>query len=148
MRFYAVLSKSKGNVDGNTNYSFLASIKGGLRTCLRLAPGGKESSCSAGDLGLILGMGRSPGEEKGYPLQYSGLENSMHCIVRGIAKSQTRLSTFHFHFAIYWTNNSLYYYCFSNKALTAPVTRLFQCHIYGVNEKLLSKLISLWKRIK
>ena len=39
----------------------------------------------------------SPGEGKGYPLQYSGLENSMHCIVRGIEKSLTRLSNFHFH---------------------------------------------------
>ena len=41
---------------------------------------GKESTCSVGDLGSILGLGRSPGERKGYPLQYSGLENSMNCI--------------------------------------------------------------------
>ena len=59
---------------------------------------GKESTCNAGDLGSIPGLGRSPGEEKGYPLQYSGLENSMECIVHGIAKSRTRLSDFHFHF--------------------------------------------------
>ena len=39
---------------------------------------GKESACNAGDLGLIPGLGRSPGEGKGYPLQYSGLENSMN----------------------------------------------------------------------
>ena len=39
-----------------------------------------------------------PGEGKGYPLQYSGLDNSMDCIVHGVAKSQTRLSAFHFHF--------------------------------------------------
>ena len=38
---------------------------------------GKESTCNAGDLGSIAGLGRSPGEGKGYPLQYSGLENSM-----------------------------------------------------------------------
>ena len=38
---------------------------------------GKESACSAGDLGLIPGLGRPAGEGKGYPLQYSGLENSM-----------------------------------------------------------------------
>ena len=44
---------------------------------------GKESVCNAGDLGLIPGLGRSPGEGKGYPLQYSGLENSMGCIVHG-----------------------------------------------------------------
>ena len=58
---------------------------------------GKESTCNAGDLGLIPGLGRSLGEEKGYPLQYSGLENSMYCIVSGVTKSQTRLSDFHFH---------------------------------------------------
>ena len=49
-----------------------------------------------GDLGLIHGMGRSPGEGKGYPLHYSGLENSMDCTVHGVAKSQTGLSGFHF----------------------------------------------------
>ena len=59
---------------------------------------GKESVCSAGDLGSIPGLGRSPGEGKGYPLQYSGLEKSMDCIVHGVAKSRTRLSDFHFHF--------------------------------------------------
>ena len=50
---------------------------------------GKESARSAGDLGLIPGLGRSSGEEKGYPLQYSGLENSMDCINHGVAKSRT-----------------------------------------------------------
>ena len=57
----------------------------------------KESACHVGDLGLIPGLGRSPGEGKGYPLQYSGLENSMDCIAHGIAKSWTRLNEFHFH---------------------------------------------------
>ena len=57
---------------------------------------GKESACNAGDLGSIPRLGRSPGEMKGYPLQYSGLENSTDCIVHGVAKSQTRLSDFHF----------------------------------------------------
>ena len=47
---------------------------------------GKESTCNAGDLSSILGLGRSPGEGKGYPLQYSGLENSMDCIVLGFAR--------------------------------------------------------------
>ena len=50
---------------------------------------GKESDCMAGDMGLIPGLGRSPGEGKGYPFQYSGLENSMDCIVHGFAKNQT-----------------------------------------------------------
>ena len=57
---------------------------------------GKESACNAGDLGSIPGLGRSPGEGKGYPLQYSGLENSTDCIVHGVTKTQTRLSDFHF----------------------------------------------------
>ena len=48
---------------------------------------GKESTCNAGDLGLIPGLGRSPGEEKGYPLQYSGLENSTDYVVHGISES-------------------------------------------------------------
>ena len=59
--------------------------------------GGKESACSVGDLGSIPGLGRSPGKGKGYPLQYSGLENSMdrgawQAIVLAVAKSQTQLS--------------------------------------------------------
>ena len=52
----------------------------------------KNSPANAGDtreVDLILGLGRSPGEGKAYPLQYSGLENSMDCIVHGVAKSQT-----------------------------------------------------------
>ena len=59
---------------------------------------GKESSCTVGDLNSIPGLGRSPGEWNGYPLQYSGLVNSMNCVVHGIAKSQIQLSDFHFHF--------------------------------------------------
>ena len=58
----------------------------------------KESACNAGDLGLIPGLGRSPEKGNSYPLQYSGLENSMDCIVHGVSKSWTGLSNFHFHF--------------------------------------------------
>ena len=50
---------------------------------------GKESTRNAGDLGLIPGLGRSPGGGKGYPLQSSGLENSMDCIVHRVSKSWT-----------------------------------------------------------
>ena len=61
--------------------------------CHRLGfPGGsdgKESTCNVEDLGLIPGSRRSPGEGKGYPLQYSGLENPMDCIVHGVIKSWT-----------------------------------------------------------
>ena len=58
---------------------------------------GKESACNAGGPGLIPGSGRSPGEGNCYPLQYSGLESSMDCIVHGFTKSRTPLSDFHFH---------------------------------------------------
>ena len=56
---------------------------------------GKESIHNAGDLGSIPGLGRSPGEGKGYPLQYSGLENSMGCTVHGVARVGHELSDFH-----------------------------------------------------
>ena len=58
---------------------------------------GKEFACSVGDLGLMPGLGRFPGEGNGYPFQYSGLENSLNCIVHGGAKSQMRLSDCHFY---------------------------------------------------
>ena len=53
---------------------------------------GKVSACSAADVGSTPGLGRSPGEGKGYPPQYSGLENSMDCVVLGVTKSQTQLN--------------------------------------------------------
>ena len=69
---------------------------------------GKESTtCNAGDLSLIPELGRSPGEGKGYPLQYSGLENSMDCIDHGVTKSWTRLSDFHFHFLLCLTEERI-----------------------------------------
>ena len=58
---------------------------------------GKESSCNMRDLDSIPRLGRSPGEKNSYWLLYFGLENSMNCIVHGVAKSQTWLSDFHFH---------------------------------------------------
>ena len=62
---------------------------------------GKESACNVGDLGSIPGLGRSPGEGKGYPLQYSGLENSMDCIGHGVAKSRTQLNDIFHHIFIH-----------------------------------------------
>ena len=59
---------------------------------------GKEFACNEGDLGLVPGLGRSPGEGKDSPFQYSGLKNSMDCIAHGVAKSQTGLIKFHFQF--------------------------------------------------
>ena len=72
-----------------------AALFWGQASCSMGFPGGsdgKESACNAGDLGSIPGLGRSPGERKGYPLQYSGLENSMDreewpAIVHGFTKS-------------------------------------------------------------
>ena len=61
----------------------------------RYSSAGKESACNAGDLGSILWLGRSPGERKGcssqplFPLQYSGLEDSLDCIIHGVAESDT-----------------------------------------------------------
>ena len=62
---------------------------------------GKESTCNAGDLGSIPRLGRSPGEGKGYPLQYSCLESSMdrgacQATVLGVTKSWAQLRDFHF----------------------------------------------------
>ena len=56
---------------------------------------GEESACNVRDPRSIPGLGRSLGKGIGYPLQYSGLENSMDCAVRGVAKSLTRFSNFH-----------------------------------------------------
>ena len=75
-------------------------ISAGERTVFWGFPGGsagKEPACNAGDLGLVPGLGRSPGEGNGHPLQYSGLENSMDCVVPGVTKSRTRLSAFRSH---------------------------------------------------
>ena len=65
----------------------------------------KESTSNTGDLGSIPGLGQSFGEGNGYPLQYSGLENSMdrgawQARVHGVAENRTRLSNFHFHFQL------------------------------------------------
>ena len=57
---------------------------------------GKESARNTGNQSLIPGLGRFPGEGQGYPLQYSGLENSMDCIVHGVSKSRTQPNDFHF----------------------------------------------------
>ena len=66
---------------------------------------GKESACNVGDLGLVLGSGRSPEEGNGNPLQYSCLENSMdrgawQATVRGVTKNWTQLRDEHFHFLL------------------------------------------------
>ena len=79
-----------------TLYPFI--YKWAIRLLLGFPGGsaGKESARNLGDTSLIPGLGRSPGEGKGYPLQYSGLENSMDFIDHGVAKSRTQLRDFHF----------------------------------------------------
>ena len=61
----------------------------------------KNLPAMGGDLGSVPGLGRYPGEGKGYPFQYSGLKNSMDCIAHGVAKNQTQLSGFHLLEVIY-----------------------------------------------
>ena len=89
---------------------------------------GKESFCNVGDLGSIPGLGRFPGEGKGYPLQYSGLENPMdigawQATVLGVTKSWTQLSDFHFHTAsqhwISWVAQLGLIFCTQLQALSA-----------------------------
>ena len=58
---------------------------------------GKESACNAGDVGSIPGLGRFPWRRERLPTPVSGPENSKDCVVRGVAKSRTRLGDFHFH---------------------------------------------------
>ena len=70
--------------------------------CVYSRSDGKESACNVEDWGLISGLGRSPGEGKGQPLQYSCLDNSIdrgawQAAVHWVERSQTRLNDFHFH---------------------------------------------------
>ena len=87
---------------------------------------GKESACSEGDLGLIHGLGRSPGEGNGYPLQYSGLENSMDCIVPWGHKESDTIQWLSLHFLYgptltskhdYWKTIALTIWTFAGKVL-------------------------------
>ena len=77
---------------------------------------GKESACNVGGLGLIPGLGRSPGQGESYPLQYSGLENSMDCIVHRVTKSQTGLSNFHFHKQLNIITDNFYLFYFDDSS--------------------------------
>ena len=113
---------------------------------------GKESACNAGDLGSLPGLGRSPGEGKGYPLQYSGLENSMDCIVHGVTKSRTRLRDVHFHNYLDYLSMIL---SFLHLALCQETTyaekgkmHLYQIH-YSLSTKnniLATSAIKIWKK--
>ena len=78
-------------------FYFFPSIKTPVFLGFPCGSADKKSVCNVGDLVSIPGLERSPGAGKGYPLQYCHLENSMDCIVRGVTKSWTWLSDFHFH---------------------------------------------------
>ena len=95
---------------------------------------GKESSCNAEDHGSIPGSERSAGEGIGYPLQYSGLENSMD-IVHGVAKSQTRLSDFHFTHAQRKKENRII------KQMQQNVKNLLKLDIKGIKGTTLSTFL-------
>ena len=86
---------------------------------------GKESTCNVGDLGSIPGLGRSPGEGNGYPLQYSGPENSMDRIVHRDAKCQTWLSNFHIQ--LRWTKADI---TLPTKVRLVKVTGFSSSHVW------------------
>ena len=81
---------------------------------------GKESTCNEGDLGSIPGLGRSPGEGKGFPLQYSGLGNSMD----GVTKSQTQLSNFYLHNPFHPSEHLGHPLCSTSMSLTTHFLNL------------------------
>ena len=84
---------------------------------------GKESTCNEGDLGSIPGLGRSPGEGKGYPLQYAGLENSMDYIVHELQRVKNDWATFTFTFL-----NLGYLVFFNLQTTTTTITKAIFCH--------------------
>ena len=102
---------------------------------------GKESACNAGDPSSIPGLGGSPWEGKGYPLQYFGLDNSINCIVHAVAKSRTRLSDFHFHG---FSNSHVLMWELDHKEGWAPKN---WCFWTVVLEKILESPLD-WKEIK
>ena len=108
------------------NYSILlwgTSFLFNITICVSGGSEGKESACSAGDLGSVPELRRSLGEGNGYLLQYSCLENSMDrgaCLatVHGVAKSWTQLSDYHFHFSFHVFQNTIRINEFSNTRST------------------------------
>ena len=111
--------------------------------CFPSGSDGKASSYNVGDLGSIPGLGRSPGEENGNPLQYSCLENSIDrgawwTTVHGVAKSQTRLSDFFF-LSFFQVLNSASLQVFTNVlSFLIPL-----CYVVCFYELLLFKTASL-----
>ena len=94
------------------------------RADFRCGSAGKESACNVGDLALIPGLGRSPGEGKGYPLRYSGLENSVDYILHGITKSWTGLSDFPFSLSFWEIVEDRGAWCTAAQGVTKNRTQL------------------------
>ena len=87
---------------------------------------GKESTCNAGDLSSIPGLWRSPGEGKGYPLQYSGLENSMHCM--GLQRVRHDWVAFTFPFILHLLS-FIYFFFTSRKMNVENTVEVFQANV-------------------
>ena len=109
---------------------------------------GKESTCNAGDLGSILELGRSPEEGKDYPLQYSGLEKSMDCIVHGVAKSWAQLSDFHFTLSIIylkkWETKSMKVKRGIHTYIHTYIYIYIYSHKYKISKKKKKKALCRW----
>ena len=95
---------------------------------------GKESTCNLGNLGSIPGLERHPGKGNSYPLQCSGLENSMDCTVHEVTKSQTQLSTFHF-------QKGYLHFCVACKLVNDQLN--WKLWMYGTQSPNLSKLTQI-----
>ena len=101
----------------------------------------KESACNAGDLGSIPGLEISPGERKVYPLQYSGLENSMDCIDNEVTKSWTQLNNFHF------TSCSIYLNRWWMVRRLLTILEIKRLEIYGFIEIVIKNMKFLVRQI-
>ena len=104
---------------------------------------GKEPTCNEGDLGSIPGLGSSPREGKGYPLQYSGLDNSMDCIVHGVERIRHDWVTFTCSFKCFWARPHSVPTVFP-QTVGLITTRPFLCDIFSqfLLEYLLSSSLS------
>ena len=116
INFVGSFKSSKKKLDG---YSVMLVTKFWSNTyTLICGSAGKESACNTGDLGSIPRLGRSLGKGTGYPLQYSGLENSMDYTVHGRAKGWTRLSNFHFLHKIFKYGYITESFCYTHETNT------------------------------